>query len=122
MIYARKLLDMLPDDPRRGIFWGRDYIIPRFMDILNGEYQRCRKSGDLKQAARFLAEMEEINAGRDRIIPRFMDILKGEYQRCRKSGDLKQAVRFLAEMEEIGSHLSGKNARQAVHQYDRYTN
>jgi glycosyltransferase involved in cell wall biosynthesis len=107
MIYARKLLEMLPDDPRRGLFWGRDYIIPRFMRVLKGEYQRCRNSGDLEQAARFLAEMEEI-AGRDYIIPRLMDTLKGEYQRCRKSGDLEQAARFLAEMEEIGSHLPEK--------------
>ncbi len=62
MIYARKLLEMLPDDPRRSVFVSRDHIIPRFMRALKGEYQRCRKSGELKQAERFLADMREIGA------------------------------------------------------------
>ena len=62
LIYARKLLQMIPDNPRRGLFLGRDYIIPRFMRVLRGEYQWCRHSGDFEQAARFLAEMGEIGS------------------------------------------------------------
>lgn len=46
MIYFRKLIEAYPDEPRLGLFWGRDVIAPRFAAILRSEFLQGSKAGD----------------------------------------------------------------------------
>lgn len=46
MIYFHKLIEAYPDEPRLGLFWGRDVIAPRFAAILRGEFLQGSKAGD----------------------------------------------------------------------------
>ena len=48
-IYFQKLLHDYPDDLHRGVYYGRDYIAPRFADCLLSEYLRSYRIGDRKQ-------------------------------------------------------------------------
>ena len=60
MIYFRKLIEAYPDEPRLGLFWGRDVIAPRFAGILRGEFLQGSKSGDWPRTQRAWDDLKTI--------------------------------------------------------------
>ncbi len=49
MIYLRKLLALFPDDPRRGRYYARDCLAPRFLPWIIREYTLALREGTAEQ-------------------------------------------------------------------------
>ena len=62
MIYARKLMDAYPDNPRQRRYWTKHCIAPRFFRTSAGEFLQAVRDGKRDVAWRALADMAEMAA------------------------------------------------------------
>jgi glycosyltransferase involved in cell wall biosynthesis len=60
MIYYRKLVELLPDQPRLNQFWVRDAIAPRFFEASLGDFISGSRCGEVERMRFALADMLEI--------------------------------------------------------------
>lgn len=58
MIYFQKLIEAFPDEPRLGLFWRRDFIAPRFMGLLRGEFMNGSKTHDTERMDQAWRDMQ----------------------------------------------------------------
>jgi glycosyltransferase involved in cell wall biosynthesis len=60
-IYARKLIDQFPADPKRSRYYVRDLIVPRFLPIMLNEYRlalRSRRTDSIHMYAEYLRSIK----------------------------------------------------------------
>lgn len=60
MIYFRKLMEMFPDEPRLGFYWGRDLIAPRFAQLLRSEFVQGSKTSDVARMRQAWADLQDV--------------------------------------------------------------
>jgi len=60
MIYFRKLMEILPDEPNLNLYWARDAIGPRFIENLRGELIQASRRRDFTCVARCWSDLKEI--------------------------------------------------------------
>ena len=58
MIYASKLLEMYPDNPKQGRHYARDLIAPRFVEQVIGDLFRALRAGRSDIGGRVAADLE----------------------------------------------------------------
>jgi glycosyltransferase involved in cell wall biosynthesis len=60
LTYAKKLLRCFPDEPRLGYFWGKDLIVPRFLEQMRAEFLRAARSRDIEGMSLSISHMREL--------------------------------------------------------------
>lgn len=70
LIYFRKLIENFPNEPRLNLFWGRDFIGPRFFQIACNDFLQASKARDsegLKRAWNDILEILPVLRKRTRV-------------------------------------------------------
>ena len=79
-IYARKLLEMFPDDEKRCRYYARDLIAPRFFEQTLGDFIAARKIGDKETMATAWGELAFLTERAQPLIPRLFRIGLDQYR------------------------------------------
>jgi glycosyltransferase involved in cell wall biosynthesis/SAM-dependent methyltransferase len=106
-IYARKLLDMFPDDVKRVRYYARDLIVPRFFDHAMREYQAAVEAGNPDRIAERWADVTLL-AGHDATLaPRLFEHALGHYKGALLQGDAAGIDAAWSEVSRVAAHIPG---------------
>lgn len=61
LLYAKKLLEMFPDDPRQNLYWRRDVIVPRFCTTYMNSAYIARLNHDNQRVKRLLQDVQVLH-------------------------------------------------------------
>jgi glycosyltransferase involved in cell wall biosynthesis len=75
MVYLKKLLLEFPDEPDRGLYWSRDFLLPRFFPMLLRQFRYAVRARDQELISKSLADLEFASRYHTRKVRRAMVLL-----------------------------------------------
>jgi glycosyltransferase involved in cell wall biosynthesis len=110
-IYARKLLEMFPDDVNRMRYHTRDMIVPRFFDHAIQEYENAIKLGDPEAIAATWNEVTFLARYNVNVAPRLFKHALGHYRGALIEGDNATITAAWNEVSEVAARIPKKSRR-----------
>ena len=110
-IYARKLLEMFPDDVKRVRYFARDLIVPRFFDQAIREYENAVKLGDPAAIAATWDEVTFLARYDETVAPRLFRHALSHYKGALIDGDTESINAAWNEVAEVAARIPGKSRR-----------